>query len=116
MAALSADKSIIQAAFIDECREIGGNEAAALNFAKALRRAALMGTSTAILDVLSHIQDYTAAGISSDGASTQWLRTMDATVVAELSHVAVQQFEAEIAAGGKEKMVPPGSVRYGDFS
>jgi hypothetical protein len=115
MAALSADKSIIQAAFIDECREIGGDEANALKFAKALRRAALIGTSTAVDDVFSHLQDYTAAGVSSESSNTQWMRSMDAALIAEFSHVAVQQFEAEIAAGGKDKMPKLGSSTYGSF-
>lgn len=115
MAALSADKTILQAAFVEVCRDVGGSEAAALAFAKALRYAALIGTSSAIEDVLQHLQDYASTSVSHEGSATQFIRSLDAALVAELSHVAVERFSAEIAAGGKDKLPPPGAVRYGSF-
>lgn len=109
---------MLLAAFIDECRDIGGSTAAALAFAKALRRAALIGTSTAVADVLAHIQDYSASGVSAEGASTQWLRSIDAPTLATFCQAATQKFQAEIdaAAAGLTGALPPGNLHYADFS
>lgn len=116
MAAIQADPSLLLAAFIDECRDIGGTSEGALAFAKQLRKAALIGTSAAVNDVFAHIQDFNASAISQDGSNTQWLRSMDALALASLCQAAVEHFKKEVAAGGEAKMPAPGAVRYGSFA
>jgi hypothetical protein len=115
---IQANPDLLLAAFVDECREIGGSTPAALAFAKNLRRAALIGTSTAIADVLAHAQDYTSGSISAESSSTQWMREMTALALATLCQAAVERFQAEIeaTAAGLTGNSPAGNISYADFS
>ena len=115
VAAIQADPALLLAAFIDECRDIGGTSEGALAFAKSLRKAALIGTSAAVDDVFAHIQDFSSASVSQESSSTQWLRSMDALALASLCQAGIEYFKKEVAAGGEENMPPPNSSTYGSF-
>lgn len=116
MAAIQADPSLLLAAFIDECRDIGGTSEGALAFAKQLRKAALIGTSTAVADVFAHIQDFSSSVVSQEGSNTQWLRSMDTLALASLCQAGIEYLKKEVAAGGEVNMPPPNSSTYGSFS
>ena len=115
---IQANPELLLAAFVDECREIGGSTPGALTFARNLRRAALIGTSTAIGDVLAHAQDFTSGSVSAESSSTQWMREMSALALATLCQAAIQQFttETEATAAGLTGKSPSSNTSYADFS
>ena len=76
---------------------------------------ALIGDATAIADMLGNLQGHTASGISSEGASTQWLLEIPAHIAAQMCEAALQRIAADDAAGG-DGMAPGGNVRGIDFS
>ena len=82
------------------------------NWLLALGQQALIGSTTGIADVLSHLQDWGASGVSNEGSSTQWLRSIDNATIASLCEAAIQVIEADGDTPGSS---PSSYVSHGNF-
>lgn len=77
-----------------------------------LGQRALIGNTTGIADVLSNLQDWGASGVSNEGSSTQWLRSIDNATIASLCEAAIQSIEDD---GDTPGSAPPSNVTHGYF-
>ncbi|HBJ87520.1 MAG TPA: hypothetical protein DDZ88_27415 [Verrucomicrobiales bacterium] len=95
----------------------------AIDLASWLRKARRAPDPVAYLDGLNNqATDAVAAGdeyvtiTSDEGGSNTAERRVDARFLQHVTELCLQRLEAESAAGGADKLPPPGAVRYGDFS
>lgn len=109
MAALDSNPELLLRAFLETARDLFADPKPWL---KQLRNHALTGSTVQISEVLSNLQDWGASSIANEGASTQWLRSLSALQIAELSQAALDM----IAADGDEAGSAPAShVSHGYF-
>lgn len=75
----------------------------------------LTGINTAAVDAMAEGDAFVLI-VSMEGSSSTSERKYDSAMIARVSEICLQRFEAESAAGGADKIPAPGSVRYGSFS
>jgi hypothetical protein len=94
-------------AFVQTARSLFANP---LPWLAELRNQALVGNTLAVGEALTNLQDWGAQGISSQGASTQWLRNLSSSDIATYAQAAIDQITAETAG------VPGGSTAVAGFN
>jgi len=95
----------------------------ALDIASWLRKARRAPDPVGWLDSLNNAaSEAVAAGdefvtaTTYQSASHTAERKVEARFLQHVTELCLQRLEAEAAAGGADKLPPPGAVRYGDFS
>jgi hypothetical protein len=111
--ALQADPNLLFSAFL----RIARKQAEPIDWLEELQQAALIGTSTAVANVIAKMQDPFAGSLSQEGNSAAFLREMSCATIASMCEAALQVLEAEAEA---EDAGVTGSnasdSRYSDFS
>lgn len=95
MAALTANPDLVLSFFLRMVRSLFDTVPKQKAWLLALGQNALIGDSTAVNDVVSNLQDWGASGVSNEGSSTQWLRSMETAAIAALCESALQRIEAD---------------------